>query len=98
MRLFTGRGSQRHDKYRSFNNGNTPLDNDQLRSVAPSIFAEQAMPGVSAAYKFLPTIQVIQGLRNEGWEPVWVSEQRLRLEARLGFQKIHDPVPTSRIS
>jgi hypothetical protein len=87
MRLFTGRGSRGHDKYRNFNNGNTPLNNEQLRSVAPSIFAGQAMPGVSAAYKFLPTIQVVEGLRKEGWEPVWVSEQQVRLESRLGFQK-----------
>jgi hypothetical protein len=45
------------------------------------------MPGVSENYSFLPTIHAVDGLRNAGWQPVWVSEQTVRLESRKGFQK-----------
>jgi len=45
------------------------------------------MPGVSDNYSFLPTIHAVDGLRNAGWQPVWVSEQTVRLETRKGFQK-----------
>jgi hypothetical protein len=78
--------SRRHDRFRSSGNLQ-PLDNEQLQVVAPSIFAQNAMPGVSENYSFLPTIHAIDGLRNAGWNPVWVSEQTVRLESRKGFQK-----------
>ena len=64
-----------------------PLNNDTLRRFAPSIFAAQPLPGVSDRYSFLPTIEVVEGLRSNGWLPVKASEQRIRLSAREGFQK-----------
>ena len=64
-----------------------PLNHDELRQVAPSIFAENAMPGVSENYSFLPTIHAVDGLRQSGWQPIWVAEQTVRLESRRGFQK-----------
>ena len=85
MYTFTSR-SRGHDQHRS-SGAIRPLDNDVLRAYAPSIFAEQAMPGVSNSYSFLPTIHAVEAMRNAGWLPVWVSEQRVRLETRQGFQK-----------
>lgn len=62
------------------------LSSDDLRRCAPSVFAEHARPGVSARYTFVSTAQVVALLRAEGWEPVKASEQRVRLEDRIGFQ------------
>jgi hypothetical protein len=85
--MFTFTGSLRgHDHYRSSGSLHT-LDNDELRRFAPSVFAENAMPGVSENYSFLPTIHAVNGLREAGWQPIWVSEQTVRLETRKGFQK-----------
>ncbi len=62
------------------------LSSDDLRRCAPSVFAEHARPGVSSRYTFVSTQQVVALLRAEGWEPVKASEQRVRLEDRIGFQ------------
>ncbi len=62
------------------------LSSDDLRRVAPSVFAEHARPSVSARYTFVSTAQVVALLGAEGWEPVKASEQRVRLEDRIGFQ------------
>ena len=67
--------------------GSQEIDNHQLRALAPSVFAGQAHAKVSDRYSFLPTATVIDGLRAEGWAPVWASEQRIRLSDRQGFQK-----------
>jgi hypothetical protein len=85
--MFTFTGSSRgHDRFRSSGDLH-PLNNDELQSFAPSVFAQNAMPGVSENYSFLPTIHAVDGLRQAGWQPVWVSEQLVRLEPRRGFQK-----------
>src|SRR6187549_3595385 len=63
-----------------------PLSSEDLRRCAPSVFAEHARPGVSARYTFVSTAQVVALLGAEGWEPVRVSEQRVRLEDRIGYQ------------
>jgi hypothetical protein len=64
-----------------------PLDNDQLRAVAPSVFASQAWNGVSEKYSFLPTSAVVLRMRENNWLPVWADEQLVRLDSRRGFQK-----------
>jgi hypothetical protein len=67
--------------------GRSVLTNEALKATAPSVFAESAMQGVSAKYSFLPTIKVVEAMRVNGWAPVWASEQRVKAEHRLGFQK-----------
>ena len=67
--------------------GSQGIDNNQLRAVAPSIFAGSAHAKVSDRYSFLPTATVVDGLRAEGWAPVWAGEQKIRLSDRKGFQK-----------
>ncbi len=62
------------------------LSVDDLRRVAPSVFADQARPGVSSRYTFVSTAQVVDLLRGEGWEPVRANQQRVRLPERQGFQ------------
>jgi len=66
--------------------GFTALSSDELRHCAPSVFAENARPGVSPRYTFVSTAQVVDLLCNEGWAPVQARQQRVRLLERQGFQ------------
>ena len=63
------------------------LEEETLRTQAPSIFASGPMSGVSARYTFVPTARIVSGLRALDWVPVAVEEQRIRTEARRGYQK-----------
>ncbi len=63
------------------------LNEETLRTQAPSIFASGPMLGVSPRYTFVPTARIVSGLRDHEWVPVSVEEQRIRVEARRGFQK-----------
>src|SRR5437763_1988609 len=63
------------------------LPDDQLRALAPSVFAAQPIPGVSSRCSFVPTAQLVSRLREAGWSPVSAVEQRIKIEERLGFQK-----------
>ena len=64
-----------------------PLDNDQLRRIAPAIFAEAARPDLSSRYAFLPTSSVVEGLRSAGWVPVHAAQGRSRNESAAGLQR-----------
>jgi hypothetical protein len=57
-----------------------------MQATAPSIFAQQAMPGVSSKYTFLPTASIVSAMRQEGWKPIEAQQSRPRLEARRGYQ------------
>ena len=63
------------------------LTTERLRADAPSVFAEGPMRGVSGRYTFVPTADIVRGLQEMEWVPVGVEEQRIRIEARRGFQK-----------
>lgn len=64
----------------------TCLTAEDLRRCASSVYADHARPGVSSRYTFVSTAQVIDVLRDDGWEPVKAKEQRVRLSDRHGFQ------------
>ena len=64
-----------------------PLSIDWLRNEAPSIFALTPMVGLSQRYTFVPTTEIIHGLREKNWVPVSVEQQRVRSPSRSGFQK-----------
>jgi hypothetical protein len=63
------------------------LNEVALRAQAPSVFASGPMLGVSGRYTFVPTVRIVDRLREQNWVPVQVEEQRIRLENRRGFQK-----------
>src|SRR5437667_402952 len=63
------------------------LPDEQLRVLAPSIFAAQPIASVSSRYAFVPTAQLVSRLREAGWAPVAAVEQRIKIEERRGFQK-----------
>jgi hypothetical protein len=50
------------------------LDDDTMIKYAPSIFNNIAFPELSDSYKHIPTSKIITALRNNGFEPVEVSQ------------------------
>lgn len=64
-----------------------PLDNDELIKMAPSIFAPQAHDSRSQRYAYIPTMDIITGMRSEGFIPVKVSQAKARDEDRKGYCK-----------
>lgn len=64
-----------------------PLTDDQIRSVAPSIFAEGAHESRSQRYTYIPTSHVLQGLRAEGFQPFMVAQTRTRQEGKRDHTK-----------
>lgn len=65
----------------------SPLSDDQLRRIAPSIFAEEAHASRSDRYTYIPTSTVLSGLRKEGFEPFAVCQTRVRDEGKRAFTK-----------
>jgi len=63
------------------------LTDADLRHQAPSIFAAAPLSGLSARYTFVPTTDIVNGLREKQWLPVHVEQQRPRAATRFGFQK-----------
>lgn len=55
-----------------------PLTDEQIRAVAPSIFAEEAHNSRSERYTYIPTIEVLNGLRKEGFFPFMACQSRCR--------------------
>lgn len=55
---------------------NTILSLEQIKSVAPSVFATAPHNKLSSRYTFLPTIDVVQELQAHGFSPVSVKQSR----------------------
>ena len=65
----------------------TPLSDDQIRRVAPSIFADAPHESRSERYSYIPTATVLSELRKEGFQPFMVCQTRVRREDRRDFTK-----------
>ena len=65
----------------------TPLVEDQMRQAAPSIFASGKHASRSERYTYIPTIEVLRGLRKEGFEPFMVAQSKSRIEGKTDFTK-----------
>lgn len=64
-----------------------PLTNEQLFRVAPSIFAADKHESRSQRYAYIPTIQVVDGLRKEGFMPFSACQSKSRIEGKSEFTK-----------
>jgi Domain of unknown function (DUF932) len=64
-----------------------PLTEDQMRAAAPSVFAEGKHASRSERYTYIPTIDVLRGLRKEGFEPFMVAQGASRIEGKAEFTK-----------
>ncbi len=65
----------------------SPLSEDQMRAAAPSVFAEGKHPSRSERYTYIPTIDVLRGLRKEGFELFMVAQGQSRVEGKAEFTK-----------
>ncbi|MGP5868179.1 DUF932 domain-containing protein [Pseudomonas aeruginosa] len=65
----------------------SPLSDEQIRVVAPSIFADAPHESRSERYSYIPTATVLQELRGEGFEPFMVCQTRVRRDDRRDFTK-----------
>lgn len=66
---------------------NRPLTADEIRSVAPSVFAAAAHESRSARYTYIPTADVLAGLQREGFLPFAATQSRSRVEGKSEFTK-----------
>ena len=64
-----------------------PLTEEQIRRVAPSIFAPDKHASRSARYTYIPTIDVLRGLAREGFAPYSVVQSHARDEAHRDHTK-----------
>lgn len=65
----------------------SPLTNEQIARVAPSVMAQAAHDSRSERYTYIPTSQVLDALRREGFEPFAAYQGRTRDESRREFTK-----------
>jgi hypothetical protein len=64
-----------------------PLSEGQMRTAAPSVFAEGKHASRSERYTYIPTIEVLRGLRKEGFEPFMVAQGASRIEGKAAYTK-----------
>lgn len=64
------------------------LSNDVLARVAPSIFADSAHESRSARYSHIPTVSVLDKLRENGFMPTYAIQSAVRKDqSRLAYTK-----------
>ena len=64
-----------------------PLSDQQLYTAAPSVFANRAHGSRSTRYCHIPTLEIINGLRAEGFMPFMACQSRSRLADKAAFTK-----------
>ena len=69
----------------------SPLGEEQMRTVAPSIFATGKHQSRSERYAYIPTIDVLRGLRKEGFEPFMVAQSQSRTPGKSRVHQAPDP-------
>ncbi|MEL5558940.1 DUF932 domain-containing protein [Serratia ureilytica] len=64
-----------------------PLTNDELMNVVPSVFSEDKHYSRSERYTYIPTITLLDKLREEGFQPFYACQTRVRDESKRGHTK-----------
>ena len=67
--------------------GRGPLGDDRLRRLAPSAFATGKHESRSERYTYIPTSAVIDGLRANGFLPVFAKQGGSRIEGKAAYTK-----------
>ena len=67
--------------------GREALDNEALYRHVPSVFASAAHDSRSERYVYVPTIDIVEGLRREGWFPFFAVQSVPRDGSRHGHAK-----------
>lgn len=63
------------------------LSDQDLRQLVPSAFAQSPSRRVSDMYRFIPTTDSIELLRDSNWYPVNAFQQNCKTQDRIGFTK-----------
>ncbi|WP_421694387.1 DUF932 domain-containing protein [Aestuariivirga sp.] len=67
--------------------GREALDNEALFRHVPSVFAREAHDSRSERYVYVRTIEIVEGLRREGWFPFFAVQSVPRDGSRHGHAK-----------
>ena len=73
--------------YSMYKANSQPLSNETLQRLAPAVFATQAHESRSDRYVHIPTLTVVDHLREHGFLPYQVNVAKARDKERDGFQK-----------
>jgi hypothetical protein len=76
----------------------SPLSDDQIHRVAPSIFADGKHESRSERYTYIPTIEVLRGPRNEGFQPCAKGMSTSTQLAPALEDRVHDPTRSQDLS
>jgi hypothetical protein len=63
------------------------LEDQDIRRTASSVFANDAWQETSQKYRFLPTITVVNALRDSGYSVVKATQSHCRIEGKSEFTK-----------
>jgi hypothetical protein len=63
------------------------LTTEVIRQLAPSVFTTEPIPSASQHYTLIPTIRVIDALKERGLHPVSARQSRTRSAERVPFVK-----------
>lgn len=63
------------------------LTNDALARHVPSVFVDSPFSGVSSRYGFVPTGEVVDGLRSAGLVPVYAGQSLTRIEGKRDYTR-----------
>lgn len=67
--------------------GTEPMSNEQIMRAAPSAFAVDKHESRSVRYAYIPTSEVIDGLRANGFVPMFAKQGRSRVPGKAEFTK-----------
>ncbi len=67
--------------------GSEPLTNEQIMRAAPSAFAAEKHESRSERYAYIPTREVINGLRSNGFVPMFAKQGNSRVPGKADFTK-----------
>jgi hypothetical protein len=79
--------TSRHASLPALYRSRTPLTDEQIQHIAPSVFATEPHESRKESYAYIPTSRVLQGLRNEGFLPFAVGQSRSRIPGKGEFTK-----------
>ena len=65
----------------------SPLSDEQIFRAAPSVFADAPHRSRSARYAHIPTADIVNGLRGEGFMPFMVCQAKTRTEGKADYTK-----------
>ena len=64
-----------------------PMTDEQIRAIAPSVFATEQYGAMSSKYAFIPTSNIVTAMRQNGFAPVYAQQSRTRIANKQFFTK-----------